>query len=243
MRRYGIRVALALTLALTACGGSSSPEKDAGGTGTPSVTPSASPSPTLPPVATDKKLAKQALVTAKDLGKPWLEPKAVNRSNTKKGQLCPGHPNAAALNKARAEAKRSMTQGGQRGAAIGSFVVRVYEPGTEAAWRAAFAKATAGCRSYTSPEKLFVTLDVVATPPAIDGADDVLAYIERIYADKTKKQLYYVRHFYEVRTDRVVSTLEYAYIQPKSDPTGKDMTKSASLMEKQVAKTRTTFGL
>ena len=243
MGRYGIRVALALTLALAACGGSAGNDGGPDGTGAaPSVSPSPSPTPTLPSAAADKKLAKAALLTAAELGKPWIEPKAVNTAKGTKGEACPGQKNSLKLNPARADASRDMTEGKQQGAAIGSFGIRAYGFGNEQKWRDSFAATAKGCASWKAAEGTFVTLDVV-TPPAVEGADEVLAHIERIYADKTKKKLYYVRHWYEARTGRVVTAFEYAYIQPKSDPTGKDMAKSAKLLAKQVAKTVKTFDL
>jgi hypothetical protein len=241
MRRFGTRVAAcALVLALPACGGGSKPSTSP----TPSQTQTPSPTPTLPSVTADKAAVKKALVSVKDLGKPWFLPKSgVNHVKATEGHLCPGQKNASARNKARAEASRQMTEGKQTGAAIGSFTVRAYGFDNEQKWRDAFAAADKACKSWKAVEGTYVTLETIASPPAVDGADEVLAHIERIYAERTHKTLYYVRHYYEVRTGRIVTAFEYAYIQPKSDPTGKDMTKSAKLLAEQVAKTRQTFGL
>lgn len=237
MKAFGI-AAVVLALALPACGSDPAPQSQ------PSATQTPSPTPTLPPLAEDKANVKKAVVTSAELGKPWVTPKAVNTAKQEqKGDLCPGQPNARTLHPARARADLDHTEGSKAGAAIGSYGVRAYEFGEEQAWRDALAKAQAGCTSWTSLEKLYVELEVVAAPPAIAGADEVVAHIERIYADKTKKTLHYVRHYYEARTGRFVSEFELAYVQPKSDPTGKDMTKSAELFAKQVAKTRTTFGI
>jgi hypothetical protein len=237
MKAYGI-AALTLALVLPACGSDSTPEAQPT---TQSQTPS--PTPTLPTVAADKATAKKAVITAAELGKPWVTPKAVNQAKQEqKGDLCPGQPNARTLHKPRTRAELDHTEGSKAGAAIGSFSVRTYGFGEEQAWRDALAKTHAGCKSWTSLEKLYVELEVV-TSPAIPGADEVVVHIERIYADKTKKTLHYVRHYYEAWTSRVVSSFELAYIQPKSDPTGKDLTKSSELFAKQVAKTRETFGI
>lgn len=239
MKAFGI-AALTLALALPACGSETTPEAQPSATQT--QTPS--PTPTLPSVASDKALVKKAVVTAADLGKPWVTPKAVSTAKQKqKGDLCPGQPNARTLHKPRARAELDHTKGSKAGAAIGSFSVRTYEPGERQAWLDALEKTHRGCTAWTSLEKLHVTLEVVATPPAVPGADEVVVHIERIYADKTKKTLYYVRHYYEAWTTRVVSSFELAYIQPKSDPTGKDLTTSSELFAKQVAKTRETFGI
>jgi hypothetical protein len=237
-------VALALVLAVPACGGGGGePEARPSATQT-TVSPTPSPTPTLPPVATDKAAVKKAVVTAADLGKPWVEPKAVNtQKQQEKGDLCPGQKSSKVLYKPRASEARRLTEGTKAGAAIGSFAVRTYGFGFEEKWRAAFEKAARGCKAYRSPEGTYVTTEIVASLPAVDGADEVLLQIERIYADKTKKTLYYVRHYYEARSDRYVSSFELAYVQPKGDPTGKDTKKSAALLAEQVAKTRKTFGL
>lgn len=238
MKAYGI-AALTLALVLPACGSDAkTPEAQP-----TTQSPTPSPTPTLPTVAQDKANAKKAVVTAADLGKPWVTPKAVNEAKQKKkGDLCPGQPNARTLFKARASSEANHTEGKKTGAAIGSYSVRTYGFDDKQKWLDALDETHSGCKKWTSLEKLYVELEVV-TAPAIPGADDVVVHIERIYADKTKKTLYYVRHYYEAWTERVVSSFEYAYIQPKSDPTGKDLTKSSKLFAQQVAKTRETFGI
>lgn len=224
-----------LALALAACGSSGGP------TAQQSQTPS--PTPTLPPVATDEAAAKQALLTAAELGTPWVQPKKVNEAKKAKGERCPGQKNAGTLAPGRAKAERDLTRGTKAGADIASFGIRVYGFGEEQAWRDAVDASEKGCASWKSLEGAFVTLEEVATPPAVPGADEVIVSIERIYADAAHKTLYYVRHYYEARTGRVVTTFELAYIQPKADPTGKDLAVSAALLAKQVAKTKATFGL
>ncbi|HEV2890034.1 MAG TPA: hypothetical protein VGX28_06625, partial [Frankiaceae bacterium] len=89
--------------------------------------------------------------------------------------------------------------------------------------------------AFTSLEKLYVTTEDV-TPPAVAGADSAVARIERIYADSSKKRLYYVRQTVKVGVGRSVVALEHAFIQPRSDPTGADFTKTVALLSKQVAK-------
>ena len=228
-------LALATTLAMTGCGGSDP-------AASPQQTQTPSPTPTLPPVADDKANVKAAIVTAAELGKPWVKPKQVSRTKNAKGERCPGQKNAGTLAKARAEEAYSFTKGTAAGVPIASFGVRAYEFGEEATWRDAVAKSAAGCAAWNAAEGTYVTGEVV-TPPTIPGADEVYASIERVYADKTMKTLHYVRHYYEARSGRIVTWVEYAYVQPKTDPTGKDLSVSAPLLTQQIAKTRTTFGL
>jgi hypothetical protein len=229
--------ALLLAAALTAC---SSGSPSSAPTPSPS-SPTPSPTPTLPTAAADKVLAKAALITAAELGKPWIEPKSVNRVKTKAGNLCPGKPGSEKLEKPRAVVTKQMTEGSKTGAAIGSFGVRTFAYGQEAAWRAAVAKAENACLSWKAVEGNYVTLQRIASPPAVAGADEVLAHVERIWADAAHKTLQYVRHWIEARVGRIVCVLEYAFLVPKTDPTGKDLTKTVGLLEKQVAKAAAKF--
>lgn len=213
----------------TACGGSAKPNASP----TPSPTPSVSPS--LPPVAADTAALKKALVVAADIGTPWVVPKAVNKTGTKKGELCPGKPNERTRVKPRATAEVAMTEGTKQGAAIASFDLFAFEPAQLEAFVAAVEAANQDCAAYTSVEKLWVTTET-ATAPAVSGGEQVLARLERIYADKTKKTLYYVRQTLLVRVGRSFAFVEHAFIQPKTDPTGADWKKTVALAEKQVAK-------
>jgi hypothetical protein len=225
---------LALSAALLAgCASGSSPKAS------PSPTPS--PTPTLPPVETDKASVKAALVTAADVGTPWVAPKEVNRTKTKKGELCPGHKDDLARVDTRADANVSMTEGTKQGAAIASFEVHAFDPALLDTWREGFAKAVAECAAFVAPEKTYVTTELVATPPTVPGCDEVLARTQHVYADAAHKTLYYVRQNLRCRVGRVVIAFEHAFIQPKSDPTGADFTKSVTLIQKQVAKVATTF--
>ncbi|HEV2891000.1 MAG TPA: hypothetical protein VGX28_11565, partial [Frankiaceae bacterium] len=119
------RLVLASLLALTtACGG---------GGGEPVASPAPStasptPTPTLPPVATDQASVKALVVGAKDLGSPWVVPPKVNRTQTKKGELCPGKKNEQSRVAPRATANVQMTEGTKEGAAIASFDVLAFDP-------------------------------------------------------------------------------------------------------------------
>lgn len=229
-------LAAAVALVAAACG-SSSPSS------APSPSPSVSPTPTLPPVAADEANAKAALLTAAELGKPWVQPKSVNEQKNAKGEFCPGVKDDDEVVKPRAKADVDMTEGTQRGAPIGSFAVFTYDPAQIDAWRAAYAGVTEKCKTYVAADKTHVTTEPLTSPPAVDGADEVVGRIERIYADAAHKTLYYVRPALEARFGRVVVYVQYSYIQPKTDPTGKDLTTIGALLAKQAAKVRTTFGV
>jgi hypothetical protein len=224
-----VLLALALVTA-TGCGGKS----------TPAAVVTTTPPPTLPPIATDKAGVTAVVVTAADLGAPWVQPKAVNRTKTGKGELCPGKKEDFAREVPRASVSVQMTEGTKAGAAIASFELAAFDPARLDAWRAAFAAAVTDCKAYRAIEKNYVTVET-ATAPAVAGADEVLARLEHVYADAAHKQLSYVRQVLKCRVGRVVVSLEHAFIQPKTDPTGADFTKTAGLAEKQVAKVKTSF--
>lgn len=227
------RPALALLLALTAaCGGGGG---EPAASPTPSATPSPTPTPTLPPVATDTAAVKAAIVTAADVGSPWVAQAKVNRTQTAKGELCPGKKNEQSRVAPRATASVKMTEGTKEGAAIASFDVHAYDPAVVEQYKAAFAAASKDCAAYTAIEKTYVTTEDVA-PPAVAGTDWVVARLERVYADSSRKQLYYVRQTVKAGVGRGVVALEHAFVQPKSDPTGADFTKTAALVTKQVDK-------
>jgi hypothetical protein len=240
MRRLPLVLAAVALAGTAACGSSGSPSS------APSPTPSPttpSPTPTLPPVATDKAAVKAALVHATDLGKPWVEPKSVNRTKTAKGDLCPGKKADQLRVPSRATADVSMTEGTKQGAAIASYSAFAYDPAKLAAWRTAFATATKDCASYKAPEGTYVVTSTPAAAVTVSGADAVLVRLERIYAEAAHKTLYYVRQTLKCVVGRYVVTIEHAFIQPKTDPTGADLTKTVTLMEKQVAKARAAFAL
>jgi hypothetical protein len=224
-----IAAVCAVAAAVTAC------------TGSGADAPSRAPTSTIPAVAADKALVKKALLTPADLGPPWVQPKKVNKTaDSAEGEACKGQPNATEIVKPRAAARIDMTEGSKRGAAIGSFGVRTLRPGSEQAWRNAFAAETAGCARVTASDGTVTTSEEFGAPK-VPGSDDVVARVERIYTDKSQQKLVYVRHTYEARIGRVVAYLSYAFIQPTSDPTGGDPTKSVRLLIRQVAKARATF--
>ena len=226
------RALVAVLVAATACGGGADPSPAA--SPAPS-TASPTPTPTLPPVATDEASVKAVLVTAAELGAPWVSADKVNQTQTKKGELCPGKPDEQTRVEPRATASTRMTAGKQEGAAIASFHVRAFDPARIAEYRAAFAAASKDCAAYTSLEKLYVTTEDVAAP-AVAGADWAVARLERVYADSSRKQIHYVRQTVKAGVGRTVVSLEHAFIQPRSDPTGADFAVTTTLVTKQVAK-------
>jgi hypothetical protein len=247
MRRPSRPVIALLVAAAFVSGCSSKATPKAQPSSTPSPSPSTTPSPTpkpLPSVAADKATAKAALPTAAELGKPWVLPKKVNTVQHASGEICPGHKDDVVRVKPRAEVSNALTEGTKQGAAIASFTVLAFDPAKVEAWDKAFDAATAACASYKSKEGTYVVTENLASPGfTIDGVDVLHVKLEHIYAEASHKTLYYVRQTIKARIGRVVVHIEHAFIQPKTDPTGKDWTKTLKLFRPEVAKARAKFGL
>jgi hypothetical protein len=236
---------LLLSLTVAACSpGSTAPttgssEAPAGSVGPATATPSAVPSP--PTKAQDEAALKRTIVTAADLGKPWVQPANVATVKHKDNEPCPGHVSATAKLPARPHVTRGLTEGKGVGVNIGSFsMATVPEPDVSALAKA-YAADTATCASYRDASKLFVTRTRDG-PTSASHADEIVAsWAERIYYDKSHRKLAYARHVLLARTGRVVVQVEYAFLTQKSDRGAKDFTRATRLLEKQLAKVSTVF--
>jgi len=202
-------------------------------------------SPGLLSVAQERATVKTALITVKDLGQPWVldddDDAAKEEDANKPDEFCPGQLTSTALAPPRALARRDFKAGTKPGVALGVFSVSTLYPGQEKAWRDAIATVVEGCATHRDEDNLYVTTTPVDAPLTVPGADEVIGYIERIHQDIDRKKLLYVRQYLHTRTGRVTSTVQYAVIQPKSDPTGSDLTQAVGLVSKQVKKTVAAF--
>ncbi len=200
-------------------------------------------SPELRSVDEERRLARGALVTAADLGRPWVAAKDDPKEAAKEklDEPCPGQPGVLTIAPPRARATTTFTAGTKPGAAIGSFQVGTLHVGQTQAWREAIATVVEGCRTYRQADGLHVTTTELEKIPPVKGADEVIGLIERIYEGVDHKKLLYVRQYLYTRSGRLVSRAQYAAIQPKSDPTGSDLTEVVGLVSKQTAKATNTF--
>lgn len=209
--------------------------------GTPWVMPSPTPTPTPTAEKTDEPSGGPSLeASERATDEPTGE--ASKDAESDVDEFCPGQPAISTLVPPRASADTSLTAGTKPGAAIGTFGVATLHPGQEKAWRDAVGTALEGCRTYRQKDDgFYVTANKIGKLPQIKGAEEVLGIIERIHEDIEHKKLLYVRHYLYARTGRLVSTTQYAFIQPKSDPTGSDLTQVVKLASKQVAKANAVF--
>src|SRR5215210_3886032 len=233
--------AAAVIVLVTGCGG---PTPDSPPATSPSAvvstTPPASPSPTAPSKAEDAAALKQALVTAADLGKPWVEPKKVPSAG-KAAEACPGKPTATEQVDTVASIRRDLTEGKGRGVNIGSFLLVTLPSEDATDLKAAYVKDNAACETFTDANKLFVVYNEEG-PASTGSADEiVMSRAERIYYDKAHKKLAYARHTIVARTGRVVTYVSYAFLTTKADPTAKDFTRATKLLDTQLTKVTKTF--
>ena len=205
----------------------------------PTIAPPASP-PARPNKAADLAQLRRSLVTANDLGKPWVHPKAVSRTG-KGSEICPGHRSATAKISRTAETGTDLTEGSGAGKNIGSFRIATLPATDTPALRAAYAKDQRSCASYRDTAGFYV-LRTADGPGTMDGADEVVsAWSERIYYDKGHRKLAYARHTIVARTGRVISYVGYAFLTTAKDPKAKDFSRATRLQQVQLDKIGSTF--
>ncbi len=91
------------------------------------------------------------------------------------------------------------------------------------------------CRAYRDATKLYVVLQA-APAPSVAGADQTWAYVERVYYDKAHRRLAYARHYVTTRTGRLLTSTQYAFLVPTSDPRAKDFRRVTGLAKRQLSK-------
>ncbi len=225
--------------ATVACGGADA-SPAASSPSAASKSPTASPGPTK---AQDLALIKKALVTADEVGKPWIKPKAVSNAGGKATEACPGRPSAITLAPPLAISSVGLTQGKQRGASIGSFTILTFSDDTGLAkYRAAWSRTISACAHFKDASSLYV-VTVQEGPKAVAGADQTVSRVERLFYDAKHKKLAYARHYIGGSTGRVLTLVEYDFLTPTNDPTAKNFAPVTALLTKQLTKTKATFDL
>ncbi len=199
----------------------------------------ASPSVPAPPPAPTAAELKKALITARDLGDPWVQPKSVSTSKGKKGELCPGHVSATSKVPPRPAVSANFTEGKGDGRNIASFELSTADDAQSIALRSAYAKDQKACATYVDGSGFHVVRSVEG-PASVTGADEVLGtWAERIYYDKAHKKLAYARHYLVLRTGDVVTYVSYAFLTKKGDPKAKDFSSTTKLAGRQLSKNAT----
>ena len=228
---------------LAGCGGGST-TGPAGASSAPSTAASQSPaSPSSPSASSktpDAAELKKGLVTARDLGAPWIQPKSVTTSGSK-GEICPGHKSASAKVLSKAGARANFTEGKGAGKNIATFGLSTLPGPDGSALKAAYATDQTVCATYEDTAGLYVVRSPEG-PSAVTNADELVAsWSERIYYDKSHKKLAYARHYLVTRTDQLVTYVSYAFLTTKKDPGAKDFTRASDLLAVQLTKNTKVF--
>lgn len=245
MRRVLMGGVILLSCVLAGCTSSPPPPPSDSATGVApssqtSAAPSPSPAPTARTKAQDAAGLKKALVTSKDLGKPWTQPKSVSTVKGKKDEICPGHASATAKVAVTASVGANLTEGRGAGKNIASFRLTVLADDDDSTLTAAYAKDQKACARYEDGSGLFV-LRSTEGPSSVAGASLVTSWSERIYYDKPRTKLAYARHTVVARQGRVVTYLSYAFLTGKKDPGAEDFSSASRLLEVQLTKNARVF--
>jgi hypothetical protein len=235
---------LVLCGGLAGCGGSQTtdPARTSSAPASPPSSPSASAASTsaTPKALTGAEL-KKGLVTADDLGSPWIQPKSVNTAGSK-GEVCPGHKSATTKALSKAAAQANFTEGKGTGKNIASFGLSTLPQPDSSALKAAYATDHKVCATYRDATGYYVVRSVEGPKSASNADELVTTWSDRIYYDKAHKRLAYARHYLVARTGRLVSYVSYAFLATKKDPGAKDFTRAAKLLAVQLEKNSETFG-
>ena len=110
--------------------------------------------------AQDAADLKKALVTARDLGSPWVQPKAVPTVKGKKNEICRGHVSATRKVPVTAEASVGLTEGRGAGKNIASFSLSTLPDENESALSAAYQDDEVSCSTYQDGSGLYVVRSI-----------------------------------------------------------------------------------
>jgi hypothetical protein len=214
-------------------------------TAAPSATPfpsprsstESSPSARLPSREADSASLRKALVTAADLGKPWVQTDSPPDSD----EACPGTPSAVDRLAFRAAVRRDLTRGAGELINGASFELASLPSPDAAKVRAAWETDTRTCRQYTDTDDYYVVYRA-AEPTTVNGADEVLLRrVERVYFDRGDDEPAYARHTLVARSGRVVATMTYSFLTSKSDPDATDFSEATELLQTQLTKAARAF--
>jgi hypothetical protein len=239
MRRTLVWVVV-VCAAATGC--SSTPTSATNAPSTSSSQP-ADPTPTSAPARTraqDAADLKKALVTARDLGSPWVQPKAVSTVKGKKNEICPGHLSATRKVAVTATASVGLTEGSGAGKNIAAISLSTLPDENDGTLAAAYQDDQRACSTYQDASGLFAVRSIEG-PGSVDNASLVAAWAERIYYDRPHHKLAYARHNLVARQGRTVTYLSYAFLTVPQDPHADDFTRASHVLQVQLAKNAKVF--
>jgi hypothetical protein len=178
---------------------------------------------------------EKALVTAADLGPPWVAAEG-NAPTEVPATACPGRPSKVGMLSSVAGARRNLTEG--RGELINGAVFRLATmPDTDgSAVRSAWQADTKACRAHTDADDFYVVYRLEG-PTSAKNADEILfSRAERIYFDRGDTEPAYARHTVIARTGRVVTSVSYTFLIENSDAEAGNFSRASNLLDVQLAK-------
>jgi hypothetical protein len=206
-----------------------------------SPTPTPTPDASRPPDQRDDRAALQrALVTADDLGRPWVVVKGGPPAGAVQAG-CPGKPSAVRRLDPVAEVHRDLTEGPGELVNGASFGLATLPDTDGSAVRAAWQADTRACREHTDASDFFVVYRQEG-PSSARNADEMLfSRVERIYFDRGDAEPAYARHTVVARTGRVVTSVSYTFLVSESSAETGNFAPTRKLLERQLAKVATRF--
>ena len=209
-------------------------------TGRPSSAATATPNRTsTPPTATgspdrrrDQAAVRGALVSAADLGSPWVPGDQEDNA----AEACPGQRSALEKLSFLGSARRDLVEG--RGELVNGVSFRLDTlPNPDAsAVREAWVADSKACRRHADAYDFYVVLNE-AGPSAVRDADEIVfSRVERVYFDDSQDQLAYARQVVVARTGRVITTVRYTFLPTDDDPQADDFSRTQRLLAVQLAK-------
>jgi len=251
MRRGPVAAAAAVIILalLPGCGGQGSdrppsPEPASStvtppGTGRPSPVATALDPTSAPPDPTpspdrrrDQAAVREALVSAADLGSPWVPGDQAGNA----AEACPGQPSALEELSFLGSGRRHLIEGRGELVNAASFGLDTLPDPDASAVRDAWVADTKACRKHADAYDFYVVLDEGGPSAAKDADEIVFSRVERVYFDDSQDQLAYARQVVVARTGRVLTTVRYTFLATDDDSQTDDFSRTQQLLAIQLAK-------
>ena len=124
-------------------------------------------------------------------------------SDSKKGEICPGHVSAMWKVRSTADASTDLTEGTDAGRRIASYRLRTLPDEDVSAMVTGISTDQKACARYEDASGFSIVRTVEGTT-TVAGAEVVAGWAERVYYVK-QHELAYARHYLVVRQGRVVA--------------------------------------
>ena len=179
------------------------------------------------------------MVTAADLGKPWVVAENAPTTGGKSDEECPGQPSTVNKVTSVASLNRNLTEGKGIGVNIGRFRLGTLPTEDASEVKAAYAREHQSLPDLQGRQRALRRVQRSrARPRPTVPTRCCSAGPNALYYDKAHKKLAYARHTVVARTGRVVSYVSYAFLTTKKDPGAEDFSRASRLLEIQLGEGR-----